>query len=273
LDLTEVQLLLFNAGYQFGSTQALAMTEIIYGIHPVREALASRGQRVKEIWAIQGGGNRAVQETLAEARALDIKVRFHERRRLDNRVGTSNHQGILAFLSPFSFVSVEAILALATGEDPALILVLDGIQDPQNLGAIIRTAHVCGVHGVIVPKDRAASLTGAVDRASAGALEHTNVARVTNLRRTLDQLKEGGVWVVGLTMESTHHLYDLDLCQPTALVIGSEASGIRPLVKKTCDLLAALPQRGQLDSLNAAAAGAMALYEAVRQRLTAAHQK
>ena len=249
------------------------MTEVIYGIHPVREALASRGQRMKEVWVIQGGGNPAVRETLTQARVLGVKVRFHERRRLDDRAGTSNHQGILAFLSPYSFVGVETILTAAMTESPALILVLDGIQDPQNLGALIRTAHGCGVHGVVVPKDRAASLTGAVDKASAGALERTNVARVTNLRRTLELLKKEGIWVIGLTMEGEQHLYDLDLCQPTAMVIGGEASGIRPLVKKTCDVLAAIPQRGQLDSLNAAAAGAMALYEAVRQRLTAAHRK
>jgi 23S rRNA (guanosine2251-2'-O)-methyltransferase len=179
----------------------------------------------------------------------------------------------VAFLSPYSFASLESILAAASNEGPALILVLDGIQDPQNLGALIRTAHVLGVHGVVVPRDRAASLTAAVDKASAGALEHTKVARVTNLTRTLEVFREEGIWVVGLTMEGSQPLYDLDLCQPTALVIGGEAGGIRPLVKRTCDLLAAIAQKGRLDSLSAAASGAMALYEAMRQRATAAGRR
>lgn len=249
------------------------MTEILFGIHPVREALATRGHRVRELWVTRGGRSRAVRETLTKARALDIKVRSHHRQRLDARAGTSNHQGIIAFLSPYSFANVESILAAALGEGPALILVLDGIQDPQNLGGLIRTAYLCGAHGVVVPKDRAAPLTAAVDKASAGALEHVEVARVTNLKRTLELFKREGIWVVGLTMEGERLIYELDLCQSTALVIGGEARGIRPLVKRACDIFAAIPQRGRLDSLNAAAAGAMALYEAMRQRLTAVPQK
>jgi 23S rRNA (guanosine2251-2'-O)-methyltransferase len=249
------------------------MTEIIYGIHPVREALSTRGTSFQEIWLSRGGQSSVLRETLAEAQALGIKVRFHDRRRLDAKAGTRSHQGILAFLSPYAFVSVENILAAPSSEDPALILVLDGIQDPQNLGALIRTAYICGAQGVVVPKDRAAPLTAAVDKASAGALEHIRVARVTNLRRTLDLLKQAGIWVVGLTMEGERLLYDLDLGQPTALVIGGEAGGIRPLVKRGCDLLAAIPQRGELDSLNAAVAGTMALYETMRQRLTGAPRK
>ena len=138
---------------------------------------------------------------------------------------------------------------------------------------LIRSAYVCGAHGVVVPKDRAASLTAAVAKASAGALEHMDVARVTNLKRTLELFKKHGIWVVGLTMEAERFLHELDLCQPTALVIGGEAKGIRPLVRRTCDLLAAIPQQGRLDSFNAAAAGAMALYETMRQRLTVALQK
>lgn len=249
------------------------MTEIIYGIHPVREALATRGHRFQEIWISRRRHSVAVREILTEARALGIKVRSPDRQRLDARAGTSGHQGILAFLSPYSFADVESILAAALDETPALILVLDGIQDPQNLGGLIRTAYVCGAHGVIVPKDRASPLTAAVDKASAGALEHTDVARVTNLKRTLERFKKEGIWVVGLAMEADNFIYELDLCQPTALVIGGEASGIRPLVRRTCDLLAAIPQQGQLDSLNAATAGAMALYEAMRQRLRAAPRK
>ncbi|UCG14211.1 MAG: 23S rRNA (guanosine(2251)-2'-O)-methyltransferase RlmB [Deltaproteobacteria bacterium] len=249
------------------------MTEILYGIHPVREALATRGHRFQELWISRSRRSRTLKDTISMARAQGIKVRFCERQRLDARAGTAAHQGILAVLSPYSFASVENILEAALGEKPALILALDGVQDPQNLGALIRTAHLCGVHGVILPKDRAAPLTAAVDKASAGALEHTPVSRVTNLKRTLERLKKEGIWVVGLTPEGDRLIYELDLCQPTALVIGGEASGIRPLIKKSCDLLAAIPQHGHLDSLNAAVAGTMALYEAMRQRLTAVPQK
>ena len=249
------------------------MKEIIYGIHPIREALTVRSHRVREIWVSRSGQNLTVREILVQARDLGIKIRSHERQRLDAKAGTAAHQGIVALLSPYSFIDLDIILAAAQSDDPALILVLDGIQDPRNLGALIRTAYVCGAHGVVVPKDRAASLTAAVAKASAGALEHAAVARVTNLRRTLELFKKRGIWVVGVTMEGEHPIYELDLHQPTALVIGGEAKGIRPLVRRTCDLLAAIPQRGRLDSLNAAAAGSMALYEAMRQRLTAAPQK
>jgi 23S rRNA (guanosine2251-2'-O)-methyltransferase len=247
--------------------------EILYGVNPIREALTSRGDKVKEIWVGRGGSSTAVREILKQARGLGIKVRTIDRRHLEARARTTDHQGIVAFLSPYDYVDLEIILKAALGEGTALIVVLDGIEDPQNLGALIRTAHVCGAHGVVVPKDRAAHLTAAVAKASAGALEHTKVARVTNLRRTLELFKDQGVWVVGLTMEGDQPIYELDLCQPTALVIGGEAKGIRPLIKQTCDLLAYIPQQGRLNSLNAAAAGAMALYETVRQRLTVSSQK
>lgn len=249
------------------------MKEIVYGVHAIREALATRGHQFQEIWVSRSGLSRAVRETLDSARSLGIKVRFHDRRRLAAKAGTTGHQGIVAVLTPYLYTDVENILATTRGDYPALILVLDGIQDPQNLGALIRSAHVCGAHGVVLPKDRAASLTPAVGKASAGALEHIDVARVNNLKRTLEFFKKEGIWVVGLTMEGELPLFELDLSQPTALVIGGEARGIRPLVKRTCDLLACIPQRGRLDSLNAATAGAMALYETMRQRLTLAPRK
>lgn len=249
------------------------MTEIIYGIHPIREALETRGHKVREIWVSRSGPSTTVGKILMQARGLGIKVRTFDRQRLEARAGTTSHQGIIAFLSPYDYVEVENILEISLDRGPALVLVLDGIEDPQNLGSLIRTAYVCGAHGVVVPKDRAALLTAAVAKASAGALEHSKVARVTNLRRTLELLKEKGIWVVGLTMEGDQPLYELDLCQPIALVIGGEAKGIRPLIKQTCDFQASIPQLGRLDSLNAAAAGAMALYETMRQRLTAAPQK
>jgi 23S rRNA (guanosine2251-2'-O)-methyltransferase len=247
--------------------------EILYGIHPIREALVTRAHTVREIWISRSGSSTKLNKILTKARGLGIKVRTLDRQRLEAKAGTARHQGIIAFLSPYGYVEIETIVEASLARAPALIVVLDGIEDPQNLGALIRTAYVCGVHGVVMPKDRAAPLTGAVAKASAGALEHCQVARVTNLRRTLDLLKEKGIWVVGLTLEGDRPIYELDLCQPTALVIGGEAKGIRPLIRQTCDLRASIPQHGRLDSLNAAAAGAMALYETMRQRLTAAPQK
>jgi 23S rRNA (guanosine2251-2'-O)-methyltransferase len=249
------------------------MTEVIYGIHPVREAVAARGHRIREVWALRSSRSRALRELVAEARTLAIKVRYHDRPRLDAEAGTSGHQGVVAFLTPYAFSSLEAILEKALGEDAALILVLDGIQDPQNLGALIRTAYMCGAHGVVVPKDRAASLTAAVEKSSAGALEHMQVARVTNLAQVLKLFKREGIWVVGLDMRAERPIYHVDLRQPTALVIGGESSGIRPLVKRSCDWLAAIPQRGRMNSLNAAAAGAIAMYEVLRQRLTTVPRK
>jgi 23S rRNA (guanosine2251-2'-O)-methyltransferase len=247
--------------------------EILYGINPIQEALDSRGHKVREIWVSRRGPSTSIRKILMQARGLGIKVRTFDRRRLEAEAGNSGHQGIIAFLSPYEYAEVETIMEASLTEGPALVLVLDGIEDPQNLGGLIRTAYVCGAHGVVVPKDRAAPLTAAVAKASAGALEHSKVARVTNLRRTLELMKEKGIWVVALTREGRQPIYELDLCQSTALVIGGEAKGIRPLIKQTCDFQASIPQQGRLDSLNAAAAGAMALYETMRQRLTAAPQK
>jgi len=249
------------------------MSDILFGIHPVREAIAARGDRIREMWVSRGSHGRPLRELTAEAQALGIQVRAQDRGRLDAKAGTTAHQGVLAFLTPYAFVHLDAILTAARGDEPALIVVLDGIQDPQNLGSLIRTAYVCGAHGVVIPKDRAARPTAAVDKVSAGALEHTRVAQVTNLTRTLEHFKEQGIWVVGLTMKAERPIFEVDLRLPTALVVGGEASGIRSLVKRSCDWLAAIPQRGRLNSLNAATAGAVALYEALRQRLTAAPRK
>jgi 23S rRNA (guanosine2251-2'-O)-methyltransferase len=246
------------------------MTDLIYGIHPVREAIAARGERIREIWVSRGVSSRVLRNLVAEAHGAGVCVRSRERSRLDARAGTTSHQGVVAFLTPYTFADMEAILAAARDEEPALLLMLDGIQDPQNLGALIRSAYVCGAHGVVIPKDRAARPTAAVDKASAGALEHTRVAQVTNLSRTVALCKKEGIWVVGLAMEAERPIFEIDLRLPTALVVGGEAGGIRPLVKRSCDRLASIPQRGRLNSLNAAAAGAVALYEAMRQRLTTA---
>jgi len=232
-----------------------------------------RGHRFKEIWVSRSSVSGPVKELLEEAIGLGIKIRSCEREQLENKAGKVRHQGILAFLAPYTYATLEDILTAARQQDPAFILLLDGIQDPQNLGALIRSAHLCGVHGVIIPKHRAGGLTAGVHKASAGALEHVPVARVTNLAATIGVLKQQAIWVVGLAMEGEQLLFEVDFTQPTALVIGSEAAGIRPLVKRSCDLLAAIPQLGELNSFSASAAGAMAMYEVMRQRFKFSGQR
>jgi 23S rRNA (guanosine2251-2'-O)-methyltransferase len=177
------------------------------------------------------------------------------------------HQGVGAELSEFRYAELPDLLesARARGEPP-LLLLLDGVTDPQNLGALVRSAHALGAHGVVVPKDRAAGMTPAAFKAAAGALEHCPIARVTNLSRAIDDLKEDRVWSVALAADGDRNLDELDLTAPIALVLGSEGKGVRPLVRKTCDHRARVPMMGGVGSLNVAAAGAVALYEAARQR-------
>jgi 23S rRNA (guanosine2251-2'-O)-methyltransferase len=202
---------------------------------------------------------------LAAQRSLPIKQ--VNRRQLD-ALGPVNHQGIAAQMGAYPYVEVEAILALARQRnEPPLLLLLDCLQDPQNLGTLLRTAEVVGVHGVAIPRHRAAEITPAVSNASAGAVEHLLVAQVTNLVRTMDELKEKGVWIVGLeNLTEAQDYHQADLNMPLALVVGSEGRGLSRLVRERCDLWIRLPMRGHIDSLNAAVAGSIALYEVWQQR-------
>lgn len=180
---------------------------------------------------------------------------------------TIGHQGAVAVVSPYPLVTVQDILLRDRGKDAKnFVLMLDNIQDPQNLGAIIRTALCVGIHGVVVPKDRSASPTPAVSRASAGALEHIQLVRVTNLVQTIKHCKRRGLWVMGLQQNAAQSIYAADLTGPIAIVLGGEQKGIRRLVEKNCDFMVSIPQRGTLNSLNASAAAAVAMYEAFRQR-------
>ena len=201
------------------------------------------------------------------ARAKDIPVKYVEKERLDQLSETGRHQGVIAYAAAYEYAQVEDLLAAAQekGEPPFLIL-LDGIEDPHNLGAIIRTANLAGAHGVIIPKDRAAGLTATVARTSAGALNYTPVARVTNLAKTMKELKKQGMWFVCADMEGTS-MYDLDLKGSIGLVIGNEGEGVGRLVKETCDFTASIPMKGDIDSLNASVAAGVLAYEIVRQRL------
>lgn len=239
---------------------------MIEGRNAVLEAFRS-GKTVDKLYVQDGCKDGPVQTILREARKQDTIVQFVGKERLSQLSETGKHQGVIASVASYAYSTVEEMLALAKerGEDPFLIL-LDNIEDPHNLGAIIRTANLAGAHGVIIPKRRAAGLTAVVAKTSAGALHYTPVAKVTNLVKTMEELKEQGLWFVCADMDG-ERMYDLNLKGPIGLVIGSEGEGVGRLVKETCDFVASIPVKGQISSLNASVAAGVLAYEIVRQRL------
>jgi 23S rRNA (guanosine2251-2'-O)-methyltransferase len=241
---------------------------IVYGMNPVRELLRAGGEGVAELWLLEGGSRAAAFSELERlARGTRAKTRTAPRQKLDRLAGTDRHQGVVAVVADFAYAELEDVLAAAKESGrPPLLVVLDGIEDPHNLGAIIRSAHALGAHGVVIPKDRAAGVTPTVAKAAAGALERCPVARVTNVAQAIEALKEAGVWSVALAMDGEAPLGRVDLRGPTALVMGSEGEGLRPLVRRTCDHSARIPMLGELDSLSVSASAAIALYEVARQR-------
>ena len=243
------------------------MSRFVYGVNPVLEALKAHPKDVVRVLVERGREGRMSQgaDRVAQA-AAEAGVRIDDvpQGGLSQRSRGGVHQGVGAELTEFRYAELDDVLVSIEG--PAFLLVLDGVTDPQNLGALVRSAHALGADGVIVPKDRAAGITPAAFKAAAGALEHCPVARVTNLVRALDQLKEQGVWTVALDADGDKDLREVDLTAPIALVLGSEGSGVRPLVGKTCDHVARIPMAGRVGSLNVATAGAVALYEVARQR-------
>ena len=241
---------------------------IVYGVNPVRELLRAGGAGVGELWLQEGGArSSAFSELERLARGASAKVRRAPRPKLDRLAGTDRHQGVVAVVADFRYVEVPDLLAGArTTGRPPLLVVLDGVEDPHNLGAIIRSAHALGAHGIVIPKDRAVGVTPAVAKASAGAVERCKIARVTNVAQCLEALKEAGIWSVALAADADRPLAAMDLKGPTALVLGSEGEGLRPLVRKTCDHSARIPMTGDVESLSVSASAAVALYEAARQR-------
>ncbi|MCI8516126.1 MAG: 23S rRNA (guanosine(2251)-2'-O)-methyltransferase RlmB [Hungatella sp.] len=239
---------------------------LIEGRNAVLEAFRS-GKTIDKLYILDGCRDGPVQTILREARRRDTVVTFLPRERLDQMTQTKNHQGVIAQAAAYGYVEVDEILRRARekGEPPFLIL-LDGIEDPHNLGAIIRTANLAGAHGVIIPKRRAVGLTAVVARTSAGALNYTPVAKTSNLKTTMEKLKQEGLWFVCADMGG-ESMYRLDLTGPIGLVIGNEGTGVSRLVKETCDMTAAIPMRGDIDSLNASVAAGVLAYEIVRQRL------
>ena len=244
------------------------MRELLYGRNAVRECLRAGRRTVYKVLLAEGvKESGTVADILNTARGRGIVPQRVERRQLDG-LGDVNHQGVAAEVEPYPYSDPEEMLKVAEerGESP-LLLLLDCLQDPQNLGTLLRTAEAVGVHGVIIPKRRAVAVTPAVVNASAGAVEHLLVARVTNVVQAMDRLKAANVWVVGLEDVPEAQLYHrADLNIPLALVVGSEGGGMRRLVRERCDFLIRLPMRGRIGSLNASVAGSIALYEIWRQR-------
>lgn len=239
---------------------------LIEGRNAVLEALRSE-KPIDKIFVQDGCQDGPVRTIVREAKKRDVILNFVDKERLNHLSETGRHQGVIAYGAAYEYASVEDMLALAEkkGEDPFLIL-LDNIEDPHNLGAIIRTANLVGAHGVIIPKRRAAGLTAVVARTSAGALNYTPVAKVTNLKKTMEDLKEKGLWFVCADMDGDV-MYDVNLKGPIGLVIGNEGEGVGHLVKETCDFVASVPMKGEIDSLNASVAAGVLAYEILRQRL------
>ena len=239
--------------------------QVIFGINPLLEDLKSQAGRVSKIIVAQGRGGEALRKVLNLAKQKGIHIEFRERSYLDRKAGQGSHQGIVGFCEPFVYASVDDVIANRHPDFKYnLILILDGITDPQNLGTLIRTAHCCGANGVIIPENRSAPVTGTVIKASAGAANHTSIARVVNLSNAVDYLKEQGFWIYGTDPASGKDFGSFDYDGHIGLVMGSEGTGMRPLIRKKCDFLLSIPTIGKIDSLNVSVAAGIILYEILR---------
>lgn len=236
------------------------------GRNAVLEAFRS-GKTIDKLFILDGCQDGPIKSIVREAKKTDAIINYVDKERLDRLAGTGHHQGVVAIGEAYEYAEVEDILAAAKekGEDP-FIFILDEIEDPHNLGAIIRTANLAGAHGVIIPKRRAVGLTATVAKTSAGAINYTPVAKVTNISQTIEELKKQGLWFVCADMGG-ETMYNLNLKGPIGLVIGNEGNGVSRLVKDKCDFIASIPMKGDIDSLNASVAAGVLAYEIVRQRL------
>ncbi len=242
------------------------MEDRIYGTNPVLEALNS-GRDIDKIFIQEGVRHSRLAQITAAAKKRNIRYSLVNKHKLDELSEGGNHQGVLAFAAMHSYVEIEDILNLARekGEAP-FVIIAEGLNDPHNLGSIIRTANAAGAHGVIIPKNRSVGLNSTVAKVSAGAVEYTMVARCTNVAACIEKLKENGLWVVGTALEGSMSIYDCDMKGATAIVIGSEGAGMSRLVAQKCDFLVKIPMLGKTESLNASVAAGVMMYEAVRQR-------
>lgn len=242
--------------------------EYIAGKNSVIEALRS-GRTIHKLWLSESANKSAMQPILAEAKNHGVIAQFVDRRKLDQFAQDGNHQGVVAQVAAYEYVELEDLIAAAQQKSGhPFFLLLDEIEDPHNLGSILRTADCSGADGVIIPKRRSVGLTGTVAKTSAGAVEYVPVARVTNLAQTIDRLKEAGIWIVGTDASADQEVYGADFNLPVALVIGSEGQGMGRLIKEKCDFIVRLPMFGHVNSLNASVASGILMYEIVRQRHT-----
>lgn len=250
---------------QLAPGDTLLSVDVIYGINAVGEALKSRGRGFEYVGVARERHDHRVQRIIDECRRLGIAVRFVPRQDIDRLAGTASHQGVAAVTSAKTYADLDDILARKRGRH-ALVVVLDGVEDPHNLGAIIRTADGAGADGVLIPERRAAGVTATVAKASAGAVEHVPIAKITNVARTLEDLKNRNIWTVGLDERGPQPYDVLDYNMDCALVLGAEGKGLHELVRKKCDFLVSIPMLGQVPSLNVSVAAAVVLYEIARQR-------
>jgi 23S rRNA (guanosine2251-2'-O)-methyltransferase len=238
---------------------------VIYGINPVREALKARGRKFEYIAVARERNDRRVHDIVAECRRVGIPVRPMPRTDMDRLAATNSHQGVLAVSSEKEYTSIEDLLANRRGSR-TFVVVLDGVEDPHNLGAILRTADAAGVDGIVIPERRAVGVNATVAKSSAGAVEHVPVAKVTNISRTIEELKKNNVWTVGLDERGDRNYDEIDYDMDCALVLGAEGHGLHDLVRKTCDFVVKIPMQGQVASLNVSVAAGVVMYEVARQR-------
>ena len=239
----------------------------IYGINSVTETLKARGRTVEWVGMAKERHDLRLQRLIEDCRRLSVPVRFLQRTELDRMAGNAAHQGVVAVTSAKQYSDLADVIAAKRG-DYSLIVVLDGVEDPHNLGAILRTSDAAGANGIVIPERRAAAVTGTVTKASAGASEHLPIAKVTNISRSIEELKENNIWTVGLDERATQTYDALDYKMDCALVLGGEGKGLHDLVKRKCDFLVSIPMLGNVPSLNVSVAAAVVLYEIVRQRRT-----
>jgi len=238
--------------------------QIIFGIHPVLECLKAKTRPIERLVVVQGASNRSLQEIIELARQRGVPVRFEPKAGLDRQSGSGTHQGVLAVCASSATLDLEDLLDGLSASP--LLVALDSIEDPRNLGAILRTCAASGVEGVLLPKNHSAGLSETVAKTAAGALERLKIARVTNLVSAMKTMKEKGIWIAGVETGQAKPYYELDCTMPLALVVGNEDSGLRRLVRETCDFLISIPTPGPIHSLNVSVAAGIVLFEALRQR-------
>ncbi|MFC6438799.1 23S rRNA (guanosine(2251)-2'-O)-methyltransferase RlmB [Bowmanella sp. JS7-9] len=245
----------------------MAQQEWLYGLHALEAVIEREPERLIELFVLKGRDDARLNNIVNQARRFGVSVQFCQRKTLDDKVSGEQHQGIVARAKPGKQYDEKDLDAIIAGASTPFLLVLDGVTDPHNLGACLRTADAAGVHAVIVPKDKSAGLTGTARKVACGAAETVPLVQVTNLARTLREIQQQGVWVVGTAGEAEQSLYDCKITGPIALVMGAEGSGMRRLTRETCDELVKLPMAGAVSSLNVSVATGVCLYEIVRQRL------